>query len=235
MLSLRLSSLRLLGLALCVSGAPAVGLVPASALAADEAPTTVDALVSGLQGRYKDITTLQAQFVQTQTSPVMGEVKSKGKVLVAKPRKARWETEGAQGSLFVTDGTKMSIYTPGTNQVIQMADMSQAGSGNIDILALLEDISKLDEQFEVTMRSDVPEAEAHVVVDAKPRKPGPYANVRLEFAKGSLDLARVVFTDPMGSTTDLRFSGLKLDVKIGAEAFQFVPPAGTTVIDGGAM
>ena len=231
----RLSTLRMLGLVACFAGLSIAAVEPTPAAAAEEAPTTVDALVSALQGRYKDISTLQARFVQTQISPVMGEVKSKGKVQVAKPRKARWETEGAQGSLFVTDGTKMSIYTPASNQVIQMADVSQAGSGNIDILALLEDISKLDEQFEVTMRADVPEAKSHVVVDAKPRKAGAYSNVRLEFAKGSLDLARVVFTDPMGSTTDLRFSDLKLDVKIGADAFEFVPPAGATVIDGGAM
>lgn len=225
---------RLLLAATCALGLAVATLHPTDALATDT-PATVDDLVTALQGRYQDTKTLQARFVQLQTSAVMGEVKSKGKVQVAKPRKARWETEGAQGSLFVTDGAKMSIYTPASNQVIQMNDMSQASSGNVDILALLEDISKLDEQFEVTMKADDPAAKDHIVVDAKPRKPGGYSNVRLEFHRKSLDLARVVFTDSMGGTTDLRFSDLKLDAKIGDDAFQFVPPAGVTVIDGGAM
>jgi outer membrane lipoprotein carrier protein len=229
-----LLSSRLLLAAACALGLSLSAIAPPAADAAD-GPATVDDLVSALQGRYKDISTLQAKFIQIQVSPVMGEVKSKGKVQVAKPRKARWETDGPQGSLFVTDGAKMSIYTPASNQVIQMNDMSQAGSGNVDILALLEDISKLDEQFEVTMRSDDPAAATSIVVDAKPRKPGGYASVRLEFDRKSLDLSRVVFIDSMGGTTDLRFSDLKLDVKIGADAFQFTPPAGVTVIDGGAM
>jgi outer membrane lipoprotein carrier protein len=202
---------------------------------ASATPETVEGLVSALQARYQNIQTLQARFTQVQTSPVMGEVKSKGKVQVGKPRKARWETDGAQGSLFVTDGTKMSIYTPASNQVIVMNDMSQAGSGNVDILALLEDISKLDEQFEVSMVKDDPAASTHIVVNAKPRKPGGYTSVRLEFAHKNLDLSRVVFSDSMGGTTDLRFSDLKLDARIDNDRFQFTPPEGVTVIDGGAM
>ncbi|MBO84934.1 MAG: hypothetical protein CL927_06220 [Deltaproteobacteria bacterium] len=205
-----------------------------AAVAAD-APATVDDLVSALQRRYQDIETLQAKFTQISTSLAMGEVKSKGKVQVAKPRKARWETMGANASLFVTDGTKMSIYTPAMNQVMVMNDMSSAGGGSADIMGLLQDLSKLDEQFEVTMRPDDSAAESHVVVDAVPRKPGGYSKIRLEFDRKSLDLARVVFSDSMGGTTDLRFADLKLDVKIGDDAFQFTAPEGVTVIDGGAL
>ena len=197
---------------------------------------TVDDLVTALQARYKAVGSLQASFLQVQSSAIGGEVRSKGTVQVKSPRKARWETTGDQGSLFVTDGTRMSIYTPAMKQVIQMNDMSQASSGNIDILALIEDISKLDEQFEVTMvGADDPASKKHVVVTAVPRKPGGYKHVRLEFDRKSLDLARVVFTDSMGGTTDLSFSSLKLDAKIDDAVFEFTPPDGITVIDAGAM
>ena len=200
---------RILLIAALTVGAATVDVHISTARAAD-GPTTVDALVQALQGRYRDTQTLQAKFTQINTSLAMGEVKSKGKVQVAKPRKARWETTGANESLFVTDGTKMSIYTPAMNQVIVMNDMSTAGGGNIDIMGLLQDISKLDEQFEVTLKPDDPAAADRVVVDAVPRKPGGYSNVRLEFERAKLDLVRVVFTDSMGGTTDLQFSDLKL-------------------------
>ena len=202
---------------------------------AAEAPATVEALVRALQGRYQNIQTLQARFTQVSTSVAMGEVKSKGKVQVAKPRKARWETTGANASLFVTDGAKMSIYTPAMNQVMVMSDMGSAAGGGVDIMALLQDLSTLDEQFEVTMRPEDPASEAHIVVDAVPRKPGGYSKVRMEFDRKSLDLARVIFTDSMGGTTDLRFSDLKLDAKIADDAFQFTAPEGVTVIEGGAL
>jgi outer membrane lipoprotein carrier protein len=211
--------------------------VPASVAHAQPAEiSTVDDLVTALQGRYKTISSLQASFVQVQSSAIAGEVRSKGTVQVKKARKARWETIGDQGSLFVTDGSKMSIYTPAMKQVIQMNDMSQASSGSVDILALLEDISKLDEQFEVSMvGTDDPASKKNIVVNAIPRKSGGYKSVRMEFDRKSLDLARVVFTDSMGGTTDLSFSGMKLDAKIDDSVFEFMPPDGVTVIDSGAM
>jgi len=228
---------RALSLSFVALFAVAASIAPLSVAYAEPATiSTVDDLVTALQGRYKDIASLQAGFVQVQASAIAGDVRSKGTVQVKKPRKARWETTGDQGSLFVTNGAKMSIYTPAMKQVIQMEDMSQASSGSVDILALLEDISKLDEQFEVSIvGADDPAAKKHIVVDAVPRKAGGYKNVRLEFDRKSLDLARVVFTDSMGGTTDLQFSGLKLDAKIDDSAFEFTPPDGVTVIDGGAM
>jgi outer membrane lipoprotein carrier protein len=225
---------RLLIAAACSLGLALVAGSSSEVRAAD-GPASVDDLVQALQGRYEGISTLQAKFTQVITSMAMGEVKSKGKVVVAKPRKARWETSGANASLFVTDGTKMSIYTPASKQVIEMNDMSRAGGGNVDIMALLQDISKLDEQFAVTLQPAAPASDGPIVVDAVPRKPGGYTNVRLEFDRKSYDLTRVVFTDSMGGTTDLQFSDLKLDAKVADDAFQFTAPDGVTVIDGGAM
>jgi outer membrane lipoprotein carrier protein len=216
-----------------VVGVSAWGGVPTSALGTDET-TAVDELLSSLQGRYRNIQTLEARFTQVKVS-AFGELTSEGTVAVAKPRKARWETKGEQGSIFVTDGVKMSIYTPASNQVIQMDEVGGTSSGNVDIMALLQDISKLDEQFEIALKSDDPAATERFVVDAKPRKPGGYSNVRIEFDRTSLDLVRVVFTESMGGTTELRFTQLKVDGSINDATFEFTPPAGVTIIDGSAM
>jgi outer membrane lipoprotein-sorting protein len=116
-----------------------------------------------------------------------------------------------------------------------MDEVGGSGSGNVDIMALLQDISKLDEQFEIALKPDDPAAIERFVVDAKPRKPGGYSNVRIEFDRKSLDLVRVVFTESMGGTTELRFTQLKIDGPINDARFQFTPPAGVTIIDGSAM
>ena len=223
----------------CVLLSAVLGLgsvVPRDAAAEETVPATVSDLVTALQGKYKGIESLEAEFVQVQSTAISGQTRAKGNVKVKKPRKARWETTGDQGSLFVTDGKRISVYTPSMNQVIQMSDLSQASSGNVDILALLEDISKLDEQFSVTLLGpDDPASKKNLVVDAVPRKPGGYTRVRLEFTRKGLDLSRVVFTDSMGGTTDLEFSNVRLGAKLDDASFVFTPPAGVTVIDGGAM
>lgn len=207
-------------------------VTPAPVAAAD-APASVSELVDALKARYGDVSTLQASFVQTIKNPVMGDSVAKGTVEVARPRKARWETTGEQASLFVTDGKRMSVYTPAMNQVIQMADLSGADTGNVDILSLLEDLSKLDEQFTITMQPV--QSGEDIVVDAVPKKPVGYQKVRITLAPSSLDLKAVAFTDGMGNTTQLTFSNLKLDVPLSADRFEFTPPEGTTVIDGSAM
>ena len=69
----------------------ALGLVfvPAAASASPEDPATVEELVAAVEGTYKGVTSLKADFVQTVSSAVSGELKQKGKVQVEAPRKAR--------------------------------------------------------------------------------------------------------------------------------------------------
>ena len=227
----RLSALGLvLGLA-CVP----VGLVAPTTAHAEEAPKDVAGLMELLKQTYTGVKSFEASFTQVQKSAVSGEFKAKGKVQVKQPRKARWETLGEAGSLFVTDGKKMTVYTPSMKQALVYDDLGAAsGGGNVDVLALLDDISKLEEQFEVSMEV-ANDGKGPYEVTAVPRTPGNYKRIFLTFSHKKVELEKVAFEDQMGGRTELTFSNLKLNADIGDDRFVFQPPPGTQIVENGGL
>lgn len=205
--------------------------MPAVAVASPEEPANVEELVAAVEGTYKDVKSLRAEFTQVVASPVAGELKQKGEVQVKSPRKARWDVKGDQPSSFITNGEKMWLFTPAMNQVMVMDDMS-SGGGTVDLLALLDDMSKLDEQFDVTMTGGSSGKDPYRV-SLVPKAAGqPYKKVELVFSRKKFTLEEVVLHNPMGDTFKLEFSGVKLNADIPDASFQFEIPEGVTVIEG---
>lgn len=205
---------------------------PLVATASPENPETVQELVAAVEGTYKGVTSLKADFVQTVSSPVAGELKQRGKVQVESPRKARWDVLGDQPSSFITDGERIWLYTPAMNQVMVMQDLSTAGGGNVDLLALLDDMSKLDEQFVVTMAEGEAAKKGHRVVLQPKAEGSQYKEVELVFSRKKFALEEVVLKNAMGDTVRMDFSSVKLNVDIPDATFQFEIPEGVTVIEG---
>lgn len=207
-------------------------IVPAIAAASPEEPATVEELVSAVEGTYKGVKSLKADFVQTVSSPVAGELKQKGKVQVESPRKARWDVLGDQASSFITNGERIWLYTPTMNQVMVMQDLSTTGGGNVDLLALLDDMTKLDEQFKVTM-VEGGEGKKDYRIKLEPKAAGgQYKQVELVFSRKKFSLEQVILTNSMGDTIRMEFSSVKLNADIPDANFQFEIPEGVTVIEG---
>ncbi len=228
--------MRALLLAFALTAGPAA-LLPGVAVAApvdaaaEPDPTTVQELIGVLKRTYTGVKSLEAAFTQVQRSPVAGEVRAKGKVQVKQPRMARWETLGEQGSLFITDGKQMTVYTPAAKQALVYPDLGVAGGGNIDVLGLLSDISKLDQHFDVKLvEGGAPGDKKSFLVEAVPRAAGTYKKVVLVFSRKKYDLERVAFVDQMGGETELTFTNVRLNPPLDDARFQFSPPPGTQVI-----
>lgn len=214
-----------LSLALGLMTAPALFLQGTAAHAAE--PASVEELVSAVEATYASVTTLKASFSQVSRSPTMGEEPPQvGVISLSRPKKMRVETQPPHESLFVTDGVKMWIYTPADKQVIvqPIAPGATAGPGQ-----LIEDLSKLNELFTVAL---LPASDALHVIELVPKTPGNIAKLRIELAKGSYEIRRLVLFDAFGKETDMAFSEMKLNASIADETFSFTPPAGANVIDG---
>jgi outer membrane lipoprotein carrier protein len=207
-------------------------LAPVIAAASPEDPTTVQELIDAVEGTYKDVKSLKADFVQTVSSPVAGELKQKGRVQVESPRKARWDVLGDQPSSFITNGERIWLYTPAMKQVMVMQDLSTTGGGNVDLLALLDDMSKLDEQFTVTMSEGGGGKQAYRVKLQPKADRSQYQEVELVFARKKFTLEEVVLKNAMGDTIRMDFSGVKLNADIPDASFEFAIPEGVTVIEG---
>ena len=122
----------------------------ATAGAADnEGPplSTVQEVVSAVEGVYGQAESLRADFVQVTRSVALGEEqRQRGKVVMMRPRMMRWDFTAPDTKLFVTDGKTMWVWSPDDNQVIIYDDVSGGGSG---MASLFTDLNQLDELFEI--------------------------------------------------------------------------------------
>ncbi len=217
--------------ALCIS----VAWTSPRAFAVEAAPTAdVKKVLSGLADHYKTVKTLKAEIMQITITPMGDEITMKGKVLVERPRMARWELNGGgQDSLFVSDGTTGWLYTPAARQAVKMKDQG-AGGGSIDPLDL---VNTLDERFDVRA---MPEGGTERwVFEAVPKAgtqlAGQYKLLRVEVDQRSKLPLRLVLNDHFGGSTDIRFTEGEFNVTIPPESFRFTPPAGVTVVGDGGL
>ncbi len=221
----------------------AAGLTSPTALADDGKPATQDfipsdaspeviAVVEGVESTYKDVQALQATFEQTVTAA--GQTRTdKGTVLLSRPRKMRWDFTGPNGSLFVTDGSHMWVYTPSLKQAIKYADLGQAASSVAPIE--LSDLGSLRDKFTVVL---APEngRKSNFVLILTPKEGGkyPFKSVKLELTNKYV-LASIAVTDTLDNLTVLEFSKVKFNPDVPADSFSFTPPADVEVIEAGAL
>jgi outer membrane lipoprotein carrier protein len=202
----------------------------APALAQDfGALSSVEEIVKAVEGVYGNVEALQADFVQVSRSAALGdEQRQKGRVVVKRPRKMRWEFTTPDKKLFLTDGETMWIWSPADNQVIVYKDFSSNGS---DVTGLLSDLNKLNELFTVALVADEGDDRAYVL-DLTPRGEGAgnFKQLRISFTKRKLLVDRVLLTDQFDNVTDLSFTAVKLDAKVEDDSFVFQVPAGAEVI-----
>ena len=72
-----------------------------------------------LQRKYDRVTDFSADFVHTYRGGVLKQqATERGRLLVKKPGKMRWEYTSPEKKLFVSDGRKIYSYIPQDRQVI---------------------------------------------------------------------------------------------------------------------
>jgi outer membrane lipoprotein carrier protein len=150
-----------------------------------------------------------------------------GTFVFARPGKFRWTYEKPHRQLLVADGAKLWIHDPDLNQVTVKRMDRAISSTPAALLAGKDDITKL-----FTLR-DGGAADGLEWVDASPKeKDTGFESVRLGL-KGKT-LAAMELHDQLGGRTMLRFTDLRPNAPVPADAFKFTPPKGADVMDEGA-
>lgn len=217
------------------TGTLVVGLSVAGAMPAAMAHTTsenVDQVVASVQDTYRNVTSLQANFVQvSRSAAVSGESTQKGKVEFKRPRKMRWEFLQPSKSLFVTDGTTMWTWTQADNQVIVSTDLGSAGGGMTE---LFDDLGKMKERFDVEL-VDPPSGPDHkdYVLELTPKQDTSFKKLEVYISRKKYTLDKVVMTDALDNRVELTFKQVKLNPDLPDADFVFQIPDGAKVIQAG--
>src|SRR5262245_11529392 len=88
------------------------------ALAAPGEPTAPE-LAQALQKKYAGIKDFSADFVHIYEGGVLKKkTTERGKLVIKKPGKMRWDYTSPEPKVFVSDGFKMYSYVPADKQVV---------------------------------------------------------------------------------------------------------------------
>lgn len=168
---------------------------------------------------------LSADFEQTLTDG-RGTViqESRGKLLLQRPGRFRWDYQTPYKQLIVANGQKIWIYDPDLEQVTVKTQSAALGNAPADLLSSGESLSS---NFVITKLGT---EEGLEWFELKPKDTDTgFEAVRLSFR--GRDLRAMKLSDTLGQTTELRFSNIQHNPKISAEQFTFTPPPGVDIVE----
>jgi outer membrane lipoprotein carrier protein len=198
-----------------------VCLLAWAASAAELAP-----VLRGIENRYNRAQTLEVNFEQTYRGQGRAWKPERGRLLLRKPGKMRWEYSEPPGKLFVTDGKFAWLYTPESNEV-ERTRLKETEDLRAPLAFLL---GKLD--FERDFRRFIwrREGEDYWVV-AEPKSDRlVYAQVEFRVDR-EFRIRHVRIQGQDRSLMEFRFEGERLNPPLPESLFVFKPPAGARLIE----
>ncbi len=201
---------------------------PSRGAASPTDPTTVPELVAAVEGTYKGVNSLRAEFTQASKNPLTGiEESVKGRIALERPRKMRAEFGMPVKQAIVMDGATQWLYSADQKQVIVQKDLGGANP----VSALIDNLGQLDELFDVTMQSASNPAKPVHVVTLKPKQAGAIKSLELTVTKQKYLLQELVVIDQADSVTRMSFTLVRTNIDIPDAEFSFKAPPGVTVVN----
>jgi len=186
------------------------------------AAAEVETLVNWLDG----LATLRAEFSQTRYDEYGAELeRARGHCLVKRPGRFRWDYVEPYLQTLVTDGRTLWIHDQ---------DLEQVTVNTLDAQATDSPAALLGAEFQVLDRYTVGPLEIGDGLDwflLTPRAAGEFKSVEVALRDGTLAAMKLV--DNLGQTTRIDFSQVVRNGAVDDAPFQFVPPPGVDVIEGG--
>jgi outer membrane lipoprotein carrier protein len=197
--------------------AATLSLLSLPAFAAGPARERLDAFAKGMHS-------LTGRFSQTMSNANGDQGKtSSGTMALQAPRQFRWETTAPYKQTIVADGSRVWLYDPDLEQVTVRKQSSEEAQSPLTVLT---DLSLLDRDFKVSEQGERDGLQWLRLTSTGKDPQFEYAD--LGFDAGGL--ARMVFRDQLGNTTQISFAGWKRNADLPPETFTFVAPEGTDVI-----
>jgi outer membrane lipoprotein carrier protein len=198
-------------------------------------PTTASELAQSLQRKYDGIRDFSAEFTHSYRGGVLRrQLSERGRVLIKKPGKMRWDYTTPEAKTFVSDGARIYSYIPQDKQVM-VSKVPPENTATTPSL-FLAGKGNLSRDFTPSL-VDAPEGSPAGVRALKlvPKKAQPdYDWLVLLVDPATLTLRGLVTADSQGGTSSLVFSNLKENIGLADKEFVFNVPRGVEVIsDGG--
>jgi outer membrane lipoprotein carrier protein len=206
------------------------------ALALSAAPASIQSatasdLAQQLQKKYDGVRDFSADFVHAyEGGALRKQITERGRLIIKKPGKMRWDYAAPDQKVFVSDGSKMYSYIPQDKQVI-VSNVPQedqaatptlflAGKGNLvrDFVASIVAVPKGLPADSLALK----------LVPKSPQRD--YDWLVLVVDPLSLDLRGLATADAQGGVSTFSFTNLKFNTNPSDKEFAFKIPRGVDVV-----
>ena len=208
----------------------AAASTPRSNILVHGAEETAAELAAALQRKYDGIKDFSADFTHAYEGGVLKKkITERGRLVVKKPGKMRWDYSAPEQKQFVSDGLKMYSYIPQDKQVV-VASVPEndaatpalflAGKGNLtrDFTASLVDAP-----------AGMPAGSRALKLVPRMRQTE-YDSLVLVVDPATLGIRGLVTIDAQGGTSSFSFTNLQENTGVADKAFAFKIPRGVDVI-----
>jgi outer membrane lipoprotein carrier protein len=208
-------------------------LIVATAATTGQASTTPSAqeVAASIQRKYDGIHDFSADFVHQYEGGVLKRKREeRGRLLVKKPGKMRWNYAAPEEKVFVSNGVRLIQYFPQENRAIvgpvpdeeQTAVLFLGGRGN------------LTRDFNVSFGQAG--AADTWVLRLEPKRPQPeYDWLEITARRDTLGLQSLTVAEKQGSRSTFHFSNFKENPGLADKQFEFAIPRGAEVTNAGPV
>jgi len=189
-------------------------------------------LAQSLQRKYDTVRDFSADFVHTYQGGVLHKTTTeRGRVLVKKPGKMRWDYTSPEKKVYVSDGVRVYSYTPEDKQVIvsPFPKDDQAGASILFLAGKGNLIRDFTPSLVDPPKGSPANSDALKVVPKVAQTD--YEWLVLVVDKQTLGLRTLVTVDEQGGQSSISFVNLKENVNPADKEFAFNIPRGVDVIN----
>lgn len=188
----------------------------------------LDTLLKAVETRYNRAQSLTLSFEETYIAQRHPRQVESGTLTLRKPGKMRWDYAKPAGKVFVSDGKRVSLYNPETNQV-EVTGVKETEDMRAPLAFLLGKLNFYKEFRKFTLRED-PEG---IWIGAEPENETlPYSRVEFLVAPDARIKRLKVFAQDR-SVLDFRFEQEKLNIPVDPKIFDYRVPITAQVLTEG--
>ncbi|MDT4899054.1 MAG: outer rane lipoprotein carrier protein [Acidobacteriota bacterium] len=194
----------------------------------DDTERTTNQLIGQIEARYGRMRGLAAEFEQKYSAPGARERRERGRLVLQRPRRMRWEYDPKPGKLFIVNGRDVWLYIPADREATH-ADLNSVSDARFPFLFLLGQTNLRREFRSITLlEQTIAEAETRTLRLVPRSSSSGLREILLEvYPDGRIIKATLV--DNSGAVSEVALSNVRENFIAPADAFEFRPPPGVTV------
>ena len=185
----------------------------------------LESLIVKLEARYGRMRGLAAEFEQTYSAPGVRARRERGRLVLQRPRRMRWEYDPKPGKLFIVNGRDVWLYVAADREATH-ADLNDVSDARFPFLFLLGRTNLKRDFSSITLAAS--DAETRTLRLVPRAASSGLSEIFLEvYPDGRIIKVRLL--DTAGAVSEVALTNVRENFIAPPDAFEFRPPPGVTV------